>query len=85
MKSYTFFKIYKRLNKERQKALMQQSMRKEKLREVGICFITDCFLKHFKMIINLFFLFRKLIRSAIFAFCMRVPKQPFVFQFKNEK
>ena len=51
MKSYTFFKIYKRLNKERQKALMQQSMRKEKLREVGICFITDCFLKPFKMIL----------------------------------
>ena len=38
--------------KEREKTLIQQSMRKEKLRKVGLCFITGCFLKHFKMIIN---------------------------------
>ena len=30
MKSYHFFKIWKRFDKEREKALMQQSMRKEK-------------------------------------------------------
>ena len=46
---------------------MQQSMRKEKLRKVGLCFITGCFIKSFNMII-IFFLFRKLIRSPIFAF-----------------
>ena len=31
---------------------MQQSMRKEKLRKVGFCFKTGCFIKLFKMIIN---------------------------------
>ena len=29
-------------------------MRKEKLRKVGLCFITGCFIKPFKMIINFF-------------------------------
>ena len=67
MKSYQFFKICKRFDKEREKTLMQQSMRKEKLRKVGLCFITDCFIKSFNMIINQF-LFRKLIRSPIFGF-----------------
>ena len=40
MKSYQYFKICKRFDKEREKTLMQQSMRKEKLRKVGLCFIT---------------------------------------------
>ena len=31
---------------------MQQSMRKEKLRKGGLCFITGCFIKPFNMIIN---------------------------------
>ena len=47
---------------------MQQSMRKENLRKNGLCFITDCFIKSFKITIILF-LFRKLINSGIFAFC----------------
>ena len=47
---------------------IQQSIRKEKLRKVGLCFITCCFIKPFKMIINFFFKFLKLIHSAIFAF-----------------
>ena len=34
---------------------MQQSMRNEKLRTVGIWFITGCFLKSFDMIISPFF------------------------------
>ena len=42
MKSYSFFKIWKSFDKEREKTLIQQSMRKEKLREVGLCFITGC-------------------------------------------
>ena len=40
MKSYQFFKICKRFDKEREKIFMQQSMRKEKLRKAGLCFIT---------------------------------------------
>ena len=35
---------------------MQQSMRKEKVRKVGLCFITGCFMKPFEMIINHFFM-----------------------------
>ena len=31
-------------------------MRKEKLRKVGLCFITGCVIKAFKMIINFFFI-----------------------------
>ena len=60
MKSYQFFKICKRFDKEREKTLMQQSMRKEKLRKVGLCFITGCFIKSVNMIINRVFLFHKL-------------------------
>ena len=55
MKSYQFFKICKRFDKEREKTLMQQSMRKEKQRKVGLCFITGCLIKSFNMIINHFF------------------------------
>ena len=37
MKSYQFFKIYQRVDKERKKkTVIQQSMRKEKLRKVEI-------------------------------------------------
>ena len=42
---------------EKKKTLIQQSMRKEKLRKVGFCFITGCFIKPFKMMINHFFNF----------------------------
>ena len=55
MKSYQFFKICQRFDKERKKTLVQQSMREEKLRKVGLCFITGCFIKSFNMIINHFF------------------------------
>ena len=40
MKSYQFFKIYERFYKKREKTLIQQSIRKEKLRKVGLCLIT---------------------------------------------
>ena len=33
MKSYQFFKIYKHFYKKREKTVIQQSMRKEKLRK----------------------------------------------------
>ena len=66
MKFYQFFKICKRFDQEGEKTVKQQSMRKEKLRKVGLCFITGCFIKLFNMIIT--FLFCKLIRRAIFPF-----------------
>ena len=47
MISSQFFKIFKRFDKEREKTLMQQSLRKEKLGKVGLCFITGCFIKSF--------------------------------------
>ena len=52
MKSYQFFKIYRRFNKKREKTLIQQSARKEKMGNVGICFITVYFIRLFKMTIN---------------------------------
>ena len=52
MKSYQFFKIYRRFNKKREKTLIQQSARKEKMEKVGICFITCYFIRPFKMAIN---------------------------------
>ena len=51
MKSYQFFKISKPFDKEREKTLMRQSVRKERLRKVGLCFKTDCFIKTFSLII----------------------------------
>ena len=50
-----FFKICKRLDKVREKTIVQQSMRKEKMRKVGLCF---CFIKSFNMIINHFFVYQ---------------------------
>ena len=63
MKSYQFFKICKCLgqrkkrerDKDREKKLKQPSMRKEKLRKVGLCLITGIFIKSFNMIIIQFF------------------------------
>ena len=83
IKSHQFFKIYWCFGREREKTLIQsrilesliQSMRKEKMRKVRLCFITEihgfisgCFIKPFKMILNHFFKFLKLIRSVILAF-----------------
>ena len=39
MKSYQFFKIYICFYKKREKTLIQQSSKKEKLRKFGLCFI----------------------------------------------
>ena len=54
MKSYHIFKIYKRFYKEREKTLkktlVQQSMRKENLRKLGLCFRTGYFMKPFSSI-----------------------------------
>ena len=51
IKSFQFFKIYKRVDKEREKTLM----RKEKLRKGGLCFIIFYFIKPFQMIITIFY------------------------------
>ena len=75
MKSYQFFRIYKSFDKEREKALMQRSMRKEKLREVGICFIAGCFLKPFKMIINHFFYFASSFAVQFLLFDFRITQE----------
>ena len=51
-------------------------MRKEKLRKVGLCFITGCFITPFKIIINHFFLNRSFYSQDFFYFT-----SPFVAQF----
>ena len=48
IKSFQFFKIYKRFDKEREKTIIQQSIRKEKLRKAGLCFRTGCFINPLK-------------------------------------
>ena len=50
MKPYQLFRFYKPFRKEREKTLIQQSMRIEKLGKVGLCFIKVCFIKLFKII-----------------------------------
>ena len=50
-----FSKFANALIRKEKKTLMQQSMREEKPRKVGLCFITGCFIKSFNMIINHFF------------------------------
>ena len=72
MKSYQFFKICKRFGKEREKTLMQQSMRKEKLRKVGLCLIKGCFIKSFNMIINHFFCFASSFAHQFLLFDIRM-------------
>ena len=42
--------------KKREKTLIQQSVRRDELRKVGLCFITGCFIKAIKMIINHFYI-----------------------------
>ena len=63
-----FFKIYK----ERDKTLMQQSMRKEKVRKVWLCFITGYFMKSFNMIINHFFCFASSFAAQFLLFDIRM-------------
>ena len=75
MKSYQFFKICKRFDKEREKTLMQQSIKKEKLRKVGLCFITGCFIKSFNMIINHFFCFASSFAAQFLLFDIRMTQE----------
>ena len=41
---FSIFQIYERFAKEREKRFIQQSMRKQKLRKVGRCFVTGYFI-----------------------------------------
>ena len=55
---------------------MQQSMRKEKLRKVGPCFMAGCFIKPFNMIIMII-----LIRS-LFYFASLFPAKLLLFNIR---
>ena len=56
MKSYQFFRYYKRFCKEREKTLIRSTLKEnKKLGKGGLCFIAGCFIKPFKMIINRFY------------------------------
>ena len=50
-----FFKIYKSFYKKREKMIIQLSMRKEKLRKTGLCFITGYLIRPFNMTVIHFF------------------------------
>ena len=66
MKSYQFFKIYKRFYKKREKTVIQQSMRKEKLRKN--IYLTGYFMKPLRMAINHFFFSRSFCSQDFFYF-----------------
>ena len=85
MKSYQIFKISKRFDKEREKTLMQQSMRKEKQRKVGLCFITGCFIKSFNMIINHFFCFASSFAAQFLIFDVRMTQEISKGEVGNDK
>ena len=56
MKSYQFFRFYKRFCKEKEKTLLRSTMITI-LGKSGLCFITGCFIRPFKIIINIFYTF----------------------------
>ena len=69
MKSYQFFKICKRFDKEREKTLMRKSMRIEELRKVS------CFLKSFNMIIDHLFCFASSFPAQFLLFDIRMTQE----------
>ena len=82
MKFYQFFKINKRFYKKREKTLIQQTMRKEKLRKVGLCFIIGYFIKPYKMIINNFFFNRSFCSQDFFNFTSSFTAQVLLFDIR---
>ena len=54
---------------------MQQSMRKEKLRKVRLCFIAGCFRKSFNMIINHCFCFASSFAAQFLLFGIRMMQE----------
>ena len=75
MKSYHLLKFYKCFDKKREETLIQQSMKKEKVRKAGLCFITGCFLKHFKILINRFFFISQAHRNQFLLFDVRMTQK----------
>ena len=75
MKACQFFKIFKRFDKAREKTLLQHSKRKEKLRKVGLCFITCCFIKSFNVIINHFFCIAGSFAAQFLLFDIRMTQE----------
>ena len=77
MKSYQFLKIYKRFYKDREKTLIQQSMRKKTEKSWTLLY-NRLFYKALKndnyfffnksFCLQDFFLFRKLVHSVVFSF-----------------
>ena len=85
MKSYQFFKIYKRFAKGKRKTLIQQSVRRENLRKVGLCFITGCFIKPFKIIITDFFYFTSSFTAQVLLFAIRKTQEISKGEIGNDK
>ena len=55
---------------------MEQSIRKEKLRKIGLCFITGCSIKFFNMIINHFlFCFASSFVAQVLLFDIRMMQE----------
>ena len=75
MKPYQFFKICKRFDKEREKTLMQPSIRNEKLRKVGLLFYNRLFYKCFNMIIDDFFCFASSFAAQFLFFDIRMTQK----------
>ena len=65
------------------KALMQQSLRKEKLEKVGLCLIKYCLIKLFKMIINDFLFSRSFYSQDIYFFRILVCSSIFAFRYQE--
>ena len=78
---FQFFQIYQCFDKEREKTLIEQSMRKEKLcYKFALCktlyfVIIDCFIKPFKMIINHIFYFASSFTAQFLLFQIRMTQE----------
>ena len=83
MKFYQFFKICKSFDKEREKTVMQQPMRKEKLNKVGLRIITGCFIKSFNLTINHFFVWQA--HSQFLLFDIRMAQEISKGEVGNDK
>ena len=82
-KSFQFFKSYKPFGKKREKTLIQQSTRKEKLRKVILCSITDCFTKRFERVINHFLYFACSFAAQFLLFEVRMTQEIHSFFYKH--
>ena len=63
------------LIRKEKKTLIKQSMRKEKQRKVGLCFITGCFIKSFDMTINHSFCIASSFAAQFLLFDVRMTQE----------